>query len=65
MFSWIKKLFKSDKVEAPKSVSLGQFMITKKMRAELRDLGYSKFQIDKLTPTEAAIRIENSHGPHW
>ena len=45
------------------SVKLGQFMTTNAMRKELRDLGYTKFQIDALTPDEAANRINNQEGP--
>jgi len=35
------------------------FMITKKMEVELKELGYKKITIDKLTPTEANFIIEN------
>ena len=38
-------------------------IITKKMRIELRDLGYNFFQINDLSPQEANERILTQKGP--
>ena len=60
-----KKNNPTGKSEAP-SNSTVQIMVTNKMRMALRDLGYTKFQIDDLSsnPVEAANRIKNQQGPN-
>lgn len=57
------------KPEPPKNppktgAQIGQFMVTHTMRKELRDLGYTKFQIDALSPDDAASRIKQQKGPN-
>jgi len=54
----------SEKVIENKTVASIQFFVTKKMRMQLRDLGYTKFQIEALSPVEASIRIKNQTGPN-
>lgn len=40
-----------------------RLMITKEMRRQLTDLGYTKSKIDNLTPEIASIIIRNEIGP--
>ncbi len=40
-----------------------QMMITKKMRNELTDLGYTKGQIDAMLPDDAVLAIKQQQGP--
>ena len=69
--SWLKSIIFGKKAESLSNndkpldseskcvpLPLGQFMVTHTMRKELRDLGYTKFQINVLLPTEAADKIQ-------
>lgn len=70
IISLIKRLFfKKEKVKIEStvikknSISVA-LIITHKMRRELTDLGYNKFQINDLTPEQANDIITKQVGPH-
>jgi hypothetical protein len=74
IFAWFSKPVEAPKetitppivevVREKKTVASVQFFVTKKMKMQLRDLGYTKFQIEDLTPTQAADRIRDNKGPN-
>ncbi len=63
MLKWLLKFFKKPAKVTTEPVAKVQMMVTKKMRNELCQLGWTKFEVDSMSPQTAADVISRQQSP--